>query len=66
MTSYLMAIVTFALSLTVCEVFAKQEKFQNFGFANEGQGVEEQDLHHSTGNVEIHIGEFFFRIVVTW
>ena len=29
------------------------------------QGVEEHDLHLLTGNVRIHIGEFF-RIIATW
>ena len=55
-----MAIVIFAPSLTVCEVFAKQEKFLNFDFENEGQGqgVEERNLHRSTGNVRIHIVDF--------
>ena len=37
MTSYLMVIVIFALSLTVCEIFAKQGKCQNFDPENEGQ-----------------------------
>ena len=30
MTSYLMAIVMFALSLTVCDIFANQEYANNF------------------------------------
>ena len=61
MTSYLMAIVIFAISLTVCEIFAQQEKCQNSDFENDsqGQGVEELDLRHSTGHVRFHIGEFF-------
>ena len=48
-----MAIAMFALSFTIYEIFAKQEKCQNFGLENEdqGQGVEEQDVRHSTGNV---------------
>ena len=38
----------------------KWRKCQNFDLENEGQGQgeEEQDLHHSTGNVWVHIGEF--------
>ena len=34
-------------------IFAKQEKFQQLYPENggQGQGVEERDLHHSTGNV---------------
>ena len=45
MTSYLKAIVIFAISHTVCKIFAKQEKWQNFDLENEDkdQGVEEQD-----------------------
>ena len=35
-----MAIVMFALSLTVCEIFAKQEKCRNFDLENEEQGQE--------------------------
>ena len=37
----------------------KSRKFQNLDLQNEGQGVEEQDLLHSTGNVWVCIGEFF-------
>ena len=38
MTSYLTEIVMFAISLTVCETFAKQEKSQNSDLEDEGQG----------------------------
>ena len=38
MPDYLMAIVMFVLSLTVCEIFANQEKCQNFDREDEGQG----------------------------
>ena len=57
MTSYLMAIVMFAPSLTVCEIFAKQ----NFELENEDQdpGAEVQDLCHYTGNVRIHMNGSF-------
>ena len=50
-----------ALFLTVCETFAKQEKWQNFDLENEGQrkGVEEWDLCYSTRNVRVQIGDFF-------
>ena len=34
-----MAIVMFALSLTVYEIFAKQQKCQNFYLENKGQGL---------------------------
>ena len=46
--------------LTVCEIFAKEEKIQKFDLENEdyGEGVEERYLRHSTGNIEIHIGDF--------
>ena len=60
---YLMAIVMFALSLTICEKFVK-----SFNIENEGQGVEERNLRHSTGNVRIHTGDFFqnFRFLETY
>ena len=34
------------------------KKIQNFDLENEGQGIEERDLRHSTGNVRIHVGDF--------
>ena len=37
-TSYLMAIVMLALSLSVCKMLANLIKFQNFDLENEGQG----------------------------
>ena len=51
----------FSLSLTVCETLAEQEKCQKFEHENDeqGQGVAELNLRHSTGNFRIHIGEFF-------
>ena len=60
MTSCLMAIAMFVIFLTVCEILAKQENCQNFGFENyrQCQGVEERDLRHSTGNAQIIIGDF--------
>ena len=66
LTSYMMAIVMFALSLTICEIFTKIIKYQSFDLENEGQGqeVEERNLRHSTGNIRLHIGEFF-RILTT-
>ena len=49
------------LSLAVSEIFAKQEKSQNFHLENEGQGQEVgRNLRHSAGNVQIHI--FLFII----
>ena len=46
-------------SLTVCEIFAKQEKCQTFNLDNkvQGQRVEERDLRHSTENVGMHTGD---------
>ena len=40
---------------------------QSFDRKNEGQdqGVEERDLHHSTENIQFHIGEFF-QYLATW
>ena len=49
----------FVLSLTICEIFAKQEKCKNFDLENEGEGVEERDLGLSTGNVRFHIAYSF-------
>ena len=45
-TSYVTAIVTFALSLPVFEIFAKQENCQNFDleYKGPGQGLEERDF----------------------
>ena len=66
-TSYLVAMVMFTPSLTVCEIFVKQEKCQNFDIENEGrgQGIENLDLRHPTRNFRLHIADFFFRIAVT-
>ena len=52
MNFYLVAIVMFALSLTVGEIFAKQDKYRNSDLENEDQGreVEERNLHYSTRN----------------
>ena len=52
----------FALSLTVCE------KKANTLIDSEDQSekVEERDLRHATGNVRIHVGDFFFRILAVW
>ena len=38
-----MATVTFALSLTVSEIFAKQENYQKFDLENEAQGQETEE-----------------------
>ena len=40
MTSYLVSVAMFALSLIVCELLAKQEKYHNFDLENEGQSQE--------------------------
>ena len=63
LTSYLMAIVMFALSLTVQKIFVNQE-FPYFDLENEGQGhgVEKQDLHQSTRNIRVHIADFFSEL----
>ena len=58
-TSYLMTMVMFALSLTIYEIFENQIKCKMFYLKNEGQGqVGKRDLRHSTGNVRIFIGNF--------
>ena len=63
-----MAIVMFALSLTVNKIFANQEKLQKFDRENEGHGqvVEERNLHHSTRNVCNHIDDCFSTILSKW
>ena len=55
LTFYLKTIVMFALSLINGEIFAKLIKCKSFDVENEGQGqgLEEQDLRHSAGNVRI-------------
>ena len=54
-------IVMFDLALTIYEIFANQEKCENFELETEGQGqeVEERGLRYLIGHVRIHIGEFF-------
>ena len=59
LTSYLMAIVMFAISLTVYEKFAKSKKCQNFDLEKKNcSEVENRNFRHSTENVQIHIGGF--------
>ena len=67
MTSYPMTIAMFALSLTIYEISAKQIKRQNFEteYEGQGQGVENRDLRHSTGNVRIYVIDFL-RNLATW
>ena len=57
----MMAIVMFALSLIVYEIFANKDKFQKFDLENEDQGqeVHKLDLHLSIRNARILLGEFF-------
>ena len=63
LTSNRMAV--FALSLTVCEICAKQQKCRKFDLENEDQShrLEERDLHHSTGNVEVHVIFLVFELM---
>ena len=53
MTSYFMAMVLFALSVTVYEIFAIRVNRQTFDLGNEGQGQtgEKKQHRHSTVNV---------------
>ena len=62
LTSYLIAMLVFALSVTICEMFTEIIKFKKNYHDNEGQGQEFElrDLRHSTGNVRLHIGELFW------
>ena len=66
LTSYVRAIVMFALSLSTCKIFTKVLKWKSVELENEGQGqgLRERDIRHSTGNIRFHIGEFF-RIFAT-
>ena len=52
MTSYLISIVVFALSLTVYVIFENQMKRNKFDIENEGQGqgVEKLNSYHSIKN----------------
>ena len=59
MSSYMKAIVMFALSLTIYEIFFKQLKCQKFDPENVGQDVGGENLRHSTENVRFIIGDFF-------
>ena len=57
----------FILSLVICKIFAKIIKCRKFlpWKWRSREEVEERDLRHSTGNVRVHIGDFF-RILATW
>ena len=66
LTSYVMALVMFALSLNICEIFSRIIKCRKSELRMECQGqVDERKLRHSTGNIGIHIG-IYFRILATW
>ena len=68
MTSYVLAIVIFALSRTIYEIFANQIKCQKFDLQNEDQRLgENRDLRHTTRNVRFHIGDFSPEFyIATW
>ena len=55
-----MAMVMFALSLTICKIFAETKR-KKFDLTNEGQGqgVEKRDLRQSAGKVRFDVGDFF-------
>ena len=57
----------FALSLTICEIFRKVIKEQEYDLQNEGQfwRGRKRDLRHSTRCVLFHMREFF-EILATW
>ena len=61
MISYPMEIVMFALSLTICEIFAKMLKCKSVNLENEDQGqrLDERDLRSSTGKCSIPYRWFF-------
>ena len=61
-TSYLMAIVIFAFSVSYRLLdIHKSRKCRDFDLENEGQnhGLEGQDLHRSTGTVRYYTGDYF-------
>ena len=66
-TFYSMTTASFALSLTIYEIFSNQIKFHKFYLENKGQdhGGEKQDLRRSTRNDRFYIIDFFFRILAT-
>ena len=67
MTSYLMAVVMFALSLTVCLIFVTQEKCKKFDLENE---VHVQGVENWICAIRFEIVDsmqvIFFRILATW
>ena len=60
MTSYLMAIVVFALALIIYKIFTHKIKCTKFYLENDsqGQGVEKRDLCQLTGNILLYIAIF--------
>ena len=60
-TYSLMTIVRFALSLTIYEIFARQNT--EFHLEHEGQALGKLDLRRSIRNVRSDISDFFFRIL---
>ena len=56
LTSYLMALVMLALSLTICEIFAKILQCQSFDLEDEGHG---QGVEELGWNVRFYIAVFF-------
>ena len=59
---YVMAIVTFVLSLTIYEIFTTQIKCQKFDIEVEAhdQRAENEIWHHSTGNVRCDFFSEFY------
>ena len=59
--SYLMAIVTFALSITICEILTNIIKCPvlTLKMKVEVKKYEEWDWRHLTGNVQLRIDDFF-------
>ena len=53
MTFYLMAIVTYSLSVTIYKISANKKKYQTFDHENECENQEGEKcvLHHLTENV---------------
>ena len=66
-TSYLLAIVMFAQSLTIYELFANIMKCQRLDLTNEIQGHkgEKRNSRQSTGNARFNASDVL-RIVAIW
>ena len=61
MTSYSIAIVIFALSFTIYEIFANQIKCEKFDLDNESQ-AQAGEMREFALRLAVHFDDFFSRI----